>query len=163
LDYKEGEVRLSVLRSAAYCHEQGFKLAEYPYRKFTDQGVHDVRLLLIAGNTDSVRLLLPALADWLNAPPVAYAHLPAGSLGKQGDEVFSLEPENVRMIACKQSWDGKALIIRLQESSGLESQATLMLKGVKTGIKLPLKPLEIKTLRVERSGKWKEAKLIEEV
>jgi len=33
---------------------------------------------------------------------------------------------------------------------------------VKTEIKLSLKPLEIKTLRVERSGKWKEVKMIEE-
>ncbi len=163
LDYKNGEVRLSVLRSAAYCHEQGFKLADYPYRKFMDQGVHDIRLLVIAGKADSVRLLLPALADWLNAPPIAYSHLPAGSMGKEGEEIFSLEPENARMIACKQSWDGKALIIRLQESSGLESQARLEIKGIKTGIELSLKPLEIKTLRIERTGKWKEAKIIEEV
>ena len=162
LDFKDGEVRLSVLRSAAYCHEQGFKLADYPSRKFMDQGIHDIRLLVIVGNTDSIRLLLPALAEWLNAPPVAYAHLPAGSVAKEGVEILSVEPENIRLIACKQSWDGKALIIRLQESSGMATQAALEIKGVKTTIKLSLKPLEIKTLRVERSGKWKEVKIIEE-
>ena len=162
LDFKDGEVRLSVLRSAAYCHEQGFKLAKYPYRKFMDQGVHDIRLLVIAGNVDSLRLLLPSLADWLNAPPVGYAHLPAASMKDEGIEIFSLEPENVRIIACKQSWDGKALIIRLQESSGLDTQATLEINGVKKQIKLSFKPLEIRTLRIEQSGKWREVKMIEE-
>ncbi|MBA7683690.1 hypothetical protein ES703_92070 [subsurface metagenome] len=127
-----------------------------------DQGVHDIRLLVVVGNTDSIRLLLPALAEWLNAPPVAYAHLPSGSVAKEGVEILSVEPENIRLIACKQSWDGKALIIRLQESSGMATQAVLEIKDVKTEIKLSLKPLEIKTLRVERSGKWKETKMIEE-
>ena len=162
LDFKDGEVRLSVLRSAAYCHEQGFKLADYPYRKFMDQGVHDIRLLVIAGDAASIRLLLPALADWLNAPPVAYAHLPVGLEEKESREVISLEPENVRLIACKRSWDSKALIIRLQESSGMATQAALNIRDVKKTIKLSFKPLEIKTLRIERSGTWSEAKLIEE-
>jgi alpha-mannosidase len=80
----------------------------------------------------------------------------------EGIEIFSIEPENVRIIACKQSWDSKALIIRLQESSGLETQATLEIKGVKTQIKLSFKPLEIKTLRIGRSGKWREVKMAEE-
>ncbi len=162
LDFKDGEVRLSVLRSAAYCHEQGFNLGKYPYRKFMDQGIHDIRLLVIAGNIDSLRLLLPALADWLNAPPVVLAHFPAASMKDEGIEVLSVEPENVRLIACKQSWDSKSLVIRLQECSGLDTHTTLEINGVKKQIKLSFKPLEIKTLRIERSGKWREVKMVEE-
>jgi alpha-mannosidase len=162
LDFKDGEVRLSVLRSPAYCHEKGFKLADYPYRKFMDQGVHDIRLLVIAGDAASIRLLLSALADWLNAPPVAYAHLPAGLIDPEGVEILSVEPENIRLIACKPSWDGRSLIIRLQESSGMATPALLQIKDVKAIINLSFKPMEIKTLRIERSGKWKEVKMIEE-
>ncbi|UCE20665.1 MAG: hypothetical protein JSV46_00040, partial [Candidatus Aminicenantes bacterium] len=145
-----------------YCHEQGFKLAKYPYRKFMDQGIHDIRLLVIAGNIDSLCLLLPALADWLNAPPVVYAHLPATLMKDERIEILSVEPENVRLIACKQSWDSKSLVIRLQESSGLDTQTVLEITGVKKQIKLSFKPLEIKTLRIERSGKWREVKMVEE-
>ena len=47
IDFFKGEARLSVLRSAAYCHEQGKVLDNHPYRKFMDQGVHDIRLLVI--------------------------------------------------------------------------------------------------------------------
>ncbi len=162
LDFKDGEVRLSVLRSAAYCHEQGFRLTDYPYRKFMDQGIHDIRLLVIAGDAGSIRLLLPGLADWLNAPPVAYAHLPVSSRGKEGNEVFSLSPENIRLIACRPSEDRKSLIVRLQESSGLATQATLDIKDIKKSTILSFKPLEIKTLRVERSGTWKEVNMIDE-
>ncbi len=40
LDFMKVEVCLSILRSAAYCHEQGFKLDNYSVRKFMDQGVY---------------------------------------------------------------------------------------------------------------------------
>ncbi len=85
LDLKNGELRLSVLRSAAYCHEQGFDLdpkpgtrtsGTCPQWKFADIGVHEFRLLVTAGAPASVRAMMPGLADHLAAPPAAYAHLP---------------------------------------------------------------------------------------
>lgn len=60
LDFKDGEVRLSVLRSAAYCHEKGFKLSPFPAPKFMDQGVHEIRLLAIAGDAKWVKPIFPA-------------------------------------------------------------------------------------------------------
>jgi alpha-mannosidase len=176
LDFKDGEVRLSVLRSAAYCHEQGFKLEKYPSAKFMDQGIHDIRLLVTVGNTATVLRRLPCLADWLSSAPVSYAYLPTGTIeakdkGKGFEnrtnvkargffELFSLQPENVRLLACKRSWDGEALVIRVQESCGLQSQARISLKSPKVFIRLKLNPLEIKTIRIEKSGKWREADLI---
>ncbi len=47
LDYKNGEIRLSVLRSAAYCHEHGFRLKENRAYRFSDIGLHDSKA---AGN-----------------------------------------------------------------------------------------------------------------
>ena len=100
-DLNGSEVRLSVLRSAAYCHERGFALDDRGGEetrtqstcprpcprtsvaawKFSDIGVHDIRLLVVAGEPDEVRPMLPGLADHLNAPPAAYAHLPFGAYG----------------------------------------------------------------------------------
>ena len=198
-DFAEGEIRLSVLRSSAYCHEQGFKIRRSPLRKFADLGVHDFRLLVTAGNPGTVRSILPGLADWLSAPPTAYAHLPIGidseafenppslSFIKRGNtkdsfrkdeeqvslaagfhNLLSLHPANIRMTACKQSWDKKALIVRLHEAAGLNTKA--LLKAAKYGksgtpeisVKLLFRPFEIKTIRIEKLGKWQEAHLIEE-
>lgn len=174
LDFADGEIRLSVLRSAAFCHEQGMTLGEYPYRKYMDQGVHEVRLLVTAGDAETVRRRITALADWLHAPPFALAHLPLGSLagapaGKSSqveDETFrellSLQPENIRLLACKRARDGNALILRLQETAGQATPAHLHLHQPPATLDLTLKPLEIKTIRVERNGKWREVDLISE-
>ncbi len=59
LDVRDGEIRLSVLRSAAYCHEKGFPLSDPPTRKYMDQGIHEFRVLVTVGDPDTVRSMLP--------------------------------------------------------------------------------------------------------
>ena len=187
LDFKDGEIRLSVLRSAAYCHERGFRLAARPIRKFMDLGAHDFRMLLTAGAPDDVKGRLSGLADWLAVPPVAYAHLPVG-IGtmpgaRKGErirsapstggrtfettEIVSVGPENIRLTALKRSSDGQALVIRLQETAGVATKARLDLApSFKSGsgplrALISLKPFEIKTLRVDRSGRIRPAPLLD--
>ncbi len=174
-DCRDGEVRLSVLRSAAYCHERGFQLDPYPARKFMDQGVHEVRLLVTIGSAESVRCSLPSLATWLNAPAIAMAHLPidgisahhklAGEISSSARmrSLLSISPDNISLLACKSSWDGKALILRLQENAGFASQAAIKLHQPDLRIDLSFRALEIKTVRIEPSGHWAEVNLIDEI
>ncbi len=186
IDCKNGELRISALRSAAYCHERGFRLADSPARKFMDKGIHEMRFLVTAGETEDVRRSVSALADWLAAPPFAVAHLPfGGSSGKtdggrnggkpasgrteidlgadtSGLGIFSLDPPNIRLSACKRAWDGKALVVRLHETAGMPTEARLALGQPLKVIGLEFKPFEIKTLRLERTGAWREAGLISE-
>jgi alpha-mannosidase len=198
-DFADGEIKLSVLRSSAYCHEQGFKIRKSPARKFADIGVHEFKLLATAGEPAAVRSMLPGLADWLSAPPAAYAHLPIGmdhealanphslsfiqrgntkdsfrkdqeqaSLAIGFHNLLSLHPANIRLTACKQSWDKKALIVRLHEAAGMRTNASLRIPDYrqsgapKISIKLLFQPFEIKTVRIEKSGRWREVHLIEE-
>lgn len=198
LDFKDGEVRLSILRSAAYCHEQGFKLdnypahlvgqdgilphsdsslklEKYPARKFMDQGVHEVRLLVTVGPPERVRRWLPGLAVWLNAPPFALAHLPSDrSSSREGKmlgpsanaaarSLLLLVPEHVSLLACKPSWDNQALILRLQETAGRATEAKIRWLMPELEINLSFQPLEIKTVRIEPSGRWSVAHLIDEL
>ncbi|MCX6576690.1 MAG: hypothetical protein NTV82_09890 [Candidatus Aminicenantes bacterium] len=198
-DFGDGEIRLSVLRSSAYCHEQGFKIRKSPLRKFADLGMHDFRLLVTAGDPGTVRSMLAGLADWLSAPPITFAHLPIGIHGealvnphslsfiKKGNtkdsflkddeqasltagfhNLLSLHPANIRMTSCKQSWDKKALIVRLHETSGMRTNVSLKIAryrksgAPKISVKLAFRPYEIKTVRLEKSGRWREVRLIEE-
>ena len=180
-DFQDGEVRLSVLRSAAYCHERGFGLdasgADMGARrhgpcprgwKFMDIGVHEIRLLVTAGDPGKVRAMVPGLADYLAAPPAAYPHLPSGIWDHQ-TEFLSLTPVHIRLLACKRSSAGDALIVRLQEATGRGTRArlgvALPVRETKSGgppIRLAFKPFEIKTVRVERDGTWREVRMIEE-
>ena len=85
-DFDGQEVRLSVLRRAAYCHERGYGLENGPYRKFMDIGVHDIRLAIwedSAGLSPEVssNQALPgpsSVAEWLITPPLVWPHLPIG-------------------------------------------------------------------------------------
>ena len=173
-DCHDGEIRLSVLRSAAYCHEQGFKIAKYPARKFMDQGVHQIRLLVVTGKANELPMRLPGLADWLDSPPAVYAHLPIGSMTKTDDipypEILSGEskeflprlPQNLRLSACKPSADRKKIILRLQEIAGKSAAVELRLNYPESRYSCKFKPYEIKTVAVDRAGGWKEVDLIDE-
>ena len=181
LDFSAGEIRLSILRSAAYCHERGFPLAEFPARKFMDQGVHEVRLLVAAGEVDRMRRMAAGLSDWLDAPPFALAHFPFGAFqaekgqvrragtrkfqgtGSEGTgSLFTSWPENIRLTALKQSWDRRTLVIRLHETSGVKTTAALRFYFPQVRIDLVFRPFQIKTIRLERSGRWREVGLISE-
>ncbi|RPH35727.1 hypothetical protein EHM92_05695, partial [bacterium] len=168
-DLNHGEIRLSVLRSAAYCHEQGFKIGEFPLRKYMDQGVHDVRLLVTAGNLDTVRRSLSGLADWRSSPPAVYTHLPIGTRRKKSVKgaagemplsLLSLEPTSVRMMACMPSADGRRMIVRLQETVGERTKVLLTLHQPLKKIALKFDPFEMKTLQIKRNGGWKEVEMV---
>ncbi len=156
LDFKDGEIRLSVLRSSAYCHEQGFRLREDQMYKFSDIGIHDIKLLVMTGLKKELLKKVTALADFVSAPPVVFAHLGFGKIDKDSG-LLSLPP-GLRMLALKQSSDGKAIILRLQEVTGNKLDGKIIFNGIK--IKISLRPLEIKTLRITGTGKWKEVDMI---
>ena len=204
LDFRDGELRLSVLRSSAYCHEQGFDLdrsapaagtrtggtcpsGTCPLAwKFADIGVHEFHILVTAGSLAAVRAMMPGLADHLAAPPAAYAHLPYDSGRVPSVEpLLDVRPASIRLLACKRSWDGEALIVRLQEAVGRKTVGEMRISpkndqtegGMRFGpirpgqerghvpkVRVPLsfQPFEIKTLRIERDGTWRAVRLIEE-
>ena len=99
-----------------------------------------------------------------SAPPRVFAHLPIGVGAGTDDQGLSrfLEaiPQSVTVLACKPSWDGQALVLRLQESCG--ARAELCDPCDRGASPFSFRPFEIKTLRLERSGALREVDLIGE-
>ncbi len=159
-DFQDGEIRLSALRSAAYCHVAEFKIDEPPARKYMDQGIHEIRLLVTAGEAKDLQAKVTGLADWFNMPPATYAHLPIGrnasAATPHDSSLISCHPENIRLLACKRSWDGQALIIRLQEVAGWPTEANVRIAGNAKPGKWMFNKYEIKTLRFERNEIFRE-------
>ena len=177
IDCRDGTISLSVLRSAAYCHEQGQDLGELPATRLMDHGEHEFRLLAIAGEVNDVKGRLPGLADWLDAPPVVYSHLrpnrkysdQSNSLAKAENDqspsdsgLMHLTPATVRLVACKKAHESESLIVRLQESVGKSTVASFSIAGTPDKIEVSFAPFEIKTVRIERSGLAKVVNLIDE-
>jgi alpha-mannosidase len=161
-DLQDGEVRLSVLRSPLYCHDRSFDLRPPRQRKHMDQGVHDIRLIVMAGDLSAVRTAVPGLADWLSAPPYALAHYPIGERNALRQELLTLEPGTLRLTACKRSWDGKSLVIRIHEAIGEETRGIVRLTNPDIAAQIVFRPFEIKTIRFEKGGTWKEVTMIGE-
>jgi alpha-mannosidase len=165
IDFFNGEARLSVLRSAAYCHEQGKVLADYPYRKIMDQGVHDIRLLVAVGCPAEIKARISSYADYLAMPPVAYPHLPLGRIDCESSEqpeigdLLRLDDKNIRLLALCKSPDRDEMVVRLQEVSGNGGDSLVEIVRPAIKMKLAFEPLEIKTIVVEKSGNWRETPL----
>ncbi len=161
-DVKGGEIRISLLRSPLYCHERTFPLEQAPRQTVMDQGVHEMRLLLMAGDLADLRRTVTGLAEWLSAPPFVLPHFPIGGQTHASEELLSIVPRSVRLTACKQSWDGRALILRLQETAGEKVAAKIHISRPEGSMEMDFNPFEIKTIRVEKVGDWKEVEMIEE-
>ena len=168
-DFINGELRLSVLRSAAYCHEKGFNIEGRQYRNFMDMGVHDVRFVITFGNPEEIKLKIPGLTNWLNAPPLPYPHLPYGTVSKieiqeEKKENFSgllsISPENITLLSIRPGHDNDALIIRLQETIGIPSSAEINLAGLAKKIKEKFSAFQIKTIIINRQGVIRKTKTI---
>jgi hypothetical protein len=128
-----------------------------------DQGVHRMRLLLTAGNPDEIRDAVSGLGDWLNSPPFALAHLPVGESAAAFQELIEMTPRRVRLLAFKRSWDGNALLCRVQEAVGSPTDVRLRLRHPGVTLSFHLGPFEIKSLRIEKDGRWSEVRMIEEI
>jgi alpha-mannosidase len=161
-DVKDGEIRISLLRSPLYCYERTFQLDQAHRQTVMDQGVHELRLLLMAGLPSDLRDRVPGLADWISAPPAVLPHYPIGAGSMPTEELLCLNPRSIRLLACKQSWDGKGLILRLQETRGERTVAQVEFASPTVSMDLEFKPFEIRTVRFEREGAWKDVEMIEE-
>ena len=146
-DFRGGELRLSVLRTSAYCHERSLDLDRLLEPEFADLGGHEIRVLVMTGKPDEVLAGLPGLADYLDRPPFALA-LPSSAFGATPEraEFLHLSPPSVRLLAFKMSPDGKAPLIRLQESVGRSCAAELTLPAPGGKFRLVFRPFELKTL-----------------
>lgn len=146
-DFSRGELRLSALRTSAYCHERGLDLDCRLEPEIADLGGHEIRVLVTAGKPDDVLAALPGLADFLDRPPFALAS-PLSAFGGSPDriEFIRLSPPSVRLLALEMSPDGKAPLIRLQESIGRACAAELMLPAADGRFRLVFRPFELKTL-----------------
>ncbi|MBK7260104.1 MAG: hypothetical protein IPI01_20335 [Ignavibacteriae bacterium] len=161
-DCSNGEVRLSILRSAPYCFERTFDLGSRSSYKVMDLGVHEARILVTTGSPEDVRQRVSGLADGLAAPPYVLPHYPIGAGVPDRQELLTLTPGTIRLLACKQSWDRSALIVRVQETKGTRTEGTLVLRAPAATINFACAPFEVKTYRIEKDGSYRETGMISE-
>ncbi len=162
-DIREGDLRISVVRSAVYAHHNPKVLDMNAEHLWMDQGIQTFRMMLVPHLGTWEENNIPRLAEEFSAQPVAiYQGIHGGSLPKSGS-FLSVDTPSVIVSAVKQSEEGDDVIIRCVEVAGKSVLATLDLGFAGRKWKGRFSPFEIKSLRItKKSGEIKEVDLLEE-
>ena len=165
-DFKDGELRLSLLRAPAHAGHPTFTerplVQQDRFVPRIDQGEHVFRFWL-DGGSESDRLTAvdrEALAH--NERPFALAYWPPAG-GESPAAGPALSDRAVQITAFKRAEDGDDLIVRLFEPTGRRRKTTLSLDCLGVQAEVQMHPFEIKTVRIEhRTGRFREVDLLEE-
>jgi len=165
-DFKDGELRLSLLRAPAHAGHPTFTgrpiVQQDRFVPRIDQGEHVFRFWLNGGSASQRLTAVDREALAHNERPYALAYWPPGG-GETPKAGPTLSDRAVQITAFKRAEDGDDLIVRLFEPTGRRRQTTLSIDccGVKTSVRMA--PFEVKTLRVDRrTRRLREVDMLEE-
>jgi len=163
-DFLGGELRLSLLRSAAYSADpvpSGPMVSQDRYVPRIDQGERFFRFWLNGGRRASRMLHIDREALVKNEKPFVLACFPPGS-GKKQKPFILVSDEAVEIAAVKKAEDSEDLIVRLFEPTGKGRTTILSLPWASVKKKVSLSPFEIKTLRFSpKTRRFAEVNLLE--
>lgn len=166
VDYRSGELRLSLVRSPASAGPSASREdAPVPSDRFTarlDQGEHCFRFWINAGQSQQRLSILEREAQLHMQPPIAHLFFPSGG-GSPVAPVLVLDDPSVVLVALKQAEDGSgALIIRLWEPTGQARRCNLHCPAFGFSTTIELKPYALATFRFEpHTGSLSEVDLLE--
>jgi alpha-mannosidase len=150
-DLRNGQVRLSLLRSPAYSCLPINDRSLLPEDRFTpriDQGEREYTIWINAGPADKRMEKIDREAMTKNEKPFVLSFFPEGTCNKQGSGVM-LDDETIVMTAFKMSEDGKGYIVRLFEPTGCIRKTTLVIPAAGIKKELSFTGFEVKTLRID--------------
>jgi alpha-mannosidase len=150
-DCADGEMRLSLLRSAAYAGHPILDRPIVPQDRFTARIDQGERLyhFWFTGSPATDRLeQIEREALSHNERPVALSFFPSGA-GEVPAPLAALSDEVTVLTACKQAEDGQGYVVRLFEPTGQPRETTLSLLALGVNHLVSLGKSEIKSLRVD--------------
>ena len=163
-DFLAGELRLSLLRSAAYSADPvpaGPMVAQDRYVPRIDQGERMFRFWINGGRRVSRLTAVDREAQVRNEKPPFIAFFPA-SRGKRPGPFVLLSDPAIEVTALKKAETGSALIIRLFEPTGRGRETVLSLPWANAKKTIRLRAFEVKTIAFNRkSRRFRELDLLE--
>ena len=146
-DSKDGEMRMSVLRTAIYAFHEPRKVLPKERYHYCDLGEGTFRFSLVPHEGDWRGVNTPRAGEEFNTPMVAFIEpFHGGRLPKTGSALLEIGPENVVGTILKKSQKGDALIVRMYESHGKDGVARVRLPEHGIDVEVPIGHDEIKTL-----------------
>lgn len=164
-DFKDNELRLSLVRSPAYSALTDGKAEFVPQDRFSpriDQGERLFRFRISAGNALERISHIDREALVFNESPMVVSFFPPGQDEPSG-ELLRLSDEVVQVSAVKKSTRGDNLVVRLFEPTGTQRSTVLSIPSLGVEKKIDLGGFEIRTLMINpESARISECNLLEE-
>ena len=164
-DYANGEIRISLLRSAGY---SGHPIEDRPimaqdlYSSRIDQGERFYRFWFNVGNSSERMKVIDREALALNEKPFVLSFFPSG-VGRVPENALTLSDPTVLLTAFKRAEYSDDYIIRIFEPMGVDSATTIAIPSLGIKQDIEIGKFEIKTLRLNVASKViTEAKLMED-
>jgi alpha-mannosidase len=156
------DLRVSVARGAVYANHMPQKIDPDIDYQWQDQGLQTFRMVLVPHSGFWPDAGVVRIAEELVAPAlVLYQGIHPGTR-PQSQSFVSVDVPDVVISAIKMAEEGDALIVRLYETDGVDTTATLDLHFANSRWKGKLHPFEIKTLRIDpHSLKLEEVNILE--
>jgi alpha-mannosidase len=145
------DLRVSIVRSPVYAQFEREMKPDHEYL-WQDQGRQTFRMWLAPHAAGWREAGVVRLAEEFTAPaPIIYQGIHPGDQPASAS-FLSVDVPNVVVSVLKKAEDGDDLIVRAYETAGRSTTATLNLSLVNRRWTGSFHPLEIKTLRVPRTG-----------
>ncbi|QNK56148.1 alpha-mannosidase [Paenibacillus sp. PAMC21692] len=164
-DFKDGEIRMTLLRSPAYCAHPILDRPLVVQDRFLprmDQGERQFTFWLNAGNKKERLEAVDREALAHGEKPFVLSFFPSG-LGELPGCPFELEDEVVQLTTFKREERGDGYILRLFEPTGQARETAIILGRSGKSIPVTLSGFEVKTLRLNPiEGTISEVALLEQ-
>lgn len=165
LDFKNGEMRISLIRSPGYAALQNPAKTTIPQDRFShriDQGERTFKFWLNAGEYEHRLSNVERESQWHNEAPMVLSFFSSGS-GNTLRSVMIISGEKVILSALKRSEDKSGYIIRLYNPSETDTDIVLKLDALGIESEIHFSKYEIKTFKtiLSRGIKGDMAKLQE--
>jgi alpha-mannosidase len=149
-DFKDHELRLSLVRSPAYSALTDGKSEFVPQDRFSpriDQGERLFRFRIHVGEANKRLASIDREALVFNEAPMVVSFFPSGQQKPTG-MLLELADDVIQVAAVKKAQQGNELVVRLFEPTGRDRSTRLRIPSLDLDEEISMKGFEIKTLLV---------------
>lgn len=163
-DFENGEMRISLIRGAAYTAHPIMDRTILPQDRFTpriDQGERLYRFELNGGMYEKRMEVLSREAQQMNEPAYALSFFPSKNVKPAVPPLAEWTGDGIRLTMFRPAVKGDSYIARLFNDTDAIREGTLTVSALAAQAHITLKPYEIYTLRISADGTVSECSLLD--
>ena len=156
---KGNDLRMMIARGCAYLDHYGQRSRDGEM-EFLDKGEQEFSYEIVP-HTEKINSELFRMSEILNKPLQTHQETHHDGTLPQIYSGLDVDKENIVVTAIKSAEDGNGIIMRIVETNGTNTQATIDFKAINAKFSLDFVPQDIKTIRISKDGNVSECMITE--